>query len=59
MRRVVDLCDRTGKRFRTLPAMGELIDGKVSVKTVREVTLEDFLDREEVHLWIMGGSPDT
>jgi len=50
MRRVVDLCDRTGKRYRTVPGMGELIDGRVSVKTVREVTLEDFLDREVVCL---------
>lgn len=50
MRRVVDLCDRTGKRFRTLPSLGELINGKVSIKAIREVTLEDFLGREEVRL---------
>ena len=50
MRRAVELCDRTGKPFRTVPGMGELINGKVSVKTIRKVTLEDFLGREEVHL---------
>jgi len=50
MRRIVAACDRTGKRYRTMPGIGELIDGKVSVKAIREVTIEDILGREEVHL---------
>ena len=50
MRRAVELCHHTGKPCRTVPSMGELINGKVSVKTIRKVTLEDFLGREEVHL---------
>ena len=50
MRRIVTLCKETGKRFRTVPGIWELIEGKVSVKTVREVTLADLLGREEVHL---------
>lgn len=50
MRRMVALCEKTGKRFRTIPGIGELIDGKVSIKTIREVTLEDLLGREEVRL---------
>lgn len=50
MRRIVDLCDKTGKRIRTVPGIGELIEGKVSVKTIRDVTLGDLLGREEIHL---------
>jgi FlaA1/EpsC-like NDP-sugar epimerase len=50
MRKLVSLCEKTGKRFRTIPGIGELIDGKVSIKTIREVTLEDLLGREEVRL---------
>jgi len=50
MRRIVETCKRTGKRYRTVPSIGELIDGRVSIKTVRDVTLEDLLGREEVHL---------
>ena len=50
MRRIVTLCEKTGKRFRTIPGIGELIDGKVSIKTIREVTLADLLGREEVRL---------
>jgi FlaA1/EpsC-like NDP-sugar epimerase len=50
MRRIIDACERTGKRFRTVPSMGELIEGKVSVNAIREVTLEDLVGRDEVHL---------
>jgi FlaA1/EpsC-like NDP-sugar epimerase len=50
MRRIVAACERTGKRFRTLPGIGELIDGSVSVKTMRQVNLLDLMGREEVLL---------
>jgi len=50
MRRIVAACERTGRRYRTMPGIGELIDGKVSVKAIREVTIEDVLGREEVRL---------
>jgi FlaA1/EpsC-like NDP-sugar epimerase len=50
MRRIVKFCEETGKRFRTMSNIGELIDGKVSVKALREVRIEDILGREEVHL---------
>jgi FlaA1/EpsC-like NDP-sugar epimerase len=50
MRRIVDLCEKTGKRFRTVPGILEIIEGKVSVKSIRDVTLEDLLGREEVRL---------
>ncbi|TFG90101.1 MAG: polysaccharide biosynthesis protein, partial [Syntrophobacterales bacterium] len=50
VRRIVALCEKTGKRFRTIPGIWELVEGKVSIKTVRDVTLEDILNRGEVHL---------
>jgi len=50
MRHIVDTCDRTGKRFRTVPGFGELIGGRVSIKAIREVTIEDILGRDEVHI---------
>ena len=50
MRRIMNVCERTGKPLRTVPGIGELIDGRISVKTVRNVTLEDLMDREELHL---------
>ncbi len=50
IRRIVALCEKTGKRFRTIPGIWELVEGKVSIKTVRDVTLADILNRDEVRL---------
>ena len=50
MRKIVEACDRTGKKYRTTPALAELIGGRVSFKTIREVSVEDLLSREEVQL---------
>ncbi len=50
MRRIVSLCEKTGKQFRTLPGIGELLEGKISVMAIRKVHMEDLLDREEIHL---------
>jgi FlaA1/EpsC-like NDP-sugar epimerase len=50
MRKIVSNCETTGKRFRTVPAISELIDGRISVKALRDVTLQDLMGREEVHL---------
>ncbi|OPY92469.1 MAG: UDP-N-acetyl-alpha-D-glucosamine C6 dehydratase [Syntrophaceae bacterium PtaU1.Bin231] len=50
MRRVVEACEQTGKRYRTLPKIGELIEGRITVNTVREVSMEDLIGREKVQL---------
>jgi FlaA1/EpsC-like NDP-sugar epimerase len=50
MRRIVDLCDSTGRRVRTVPSIGELIDGRISMKAIREVRIEDIIGRDEVVL---------
>lgn len=50
MRRIVALCEQTGKPFRTMPNLDEIMDGRVSVKAVRNVRFEDLLGREEINL---------
>ena len=50
MRRVVAVCKESGLRFKTVPSYGELIDGKVTLKTVREVAYRDLIGRETVKL---------
>lgn len=50
MRRIVNLCKETGKPFRTVPNIGELIGGRISLKAVRNVRVEDLLGREQVQL---------
>lgn len=50
MKRIVEACDATGLKTRTTPGIGELIDGKVSFKAIREVSFEDLLGRDPVNL---------
>lgn len=50
MERIVAACKRTGKPFKTMPPIGELINGQTSLKLVREVSITDLLGRDEVRL---------
>ncbi len=50
MRRIVEICDATKIPYKTLPGMGEIIDGKVSIKTIRDVSYKDLLGRPPVQL---------
>ncbi|MDX1814970.1 MAG: polysaccharide biosynthesis protein, partial [Thermodesulfobacteriota bacterium] len=50
VRHIVDHCREGKAKFRILPGVGELIDGKVSVKELREIRIEDLLGREPVRL---------
>jgi FlaA1/EpsC-like NDP-sugar epimerase len=50
MRRIIEACEATGLKSRTTPGIGELIDGKVSFKTIREVSFEDLLGRDPIDL---------
>jgi FlaA1/EpsC-like NDP-sugar epimerase len=50
MRRFVEICEKTGRRYRTIPTLRELIAGEILVKQLREVHLEDLLGREPVRL---------
>jgi len=46
----VDLCRETGIACKTIPGMGELINGKLSVSQIREVSYADLLGRSPVEL---------
>ena len=50
IRRIVEICDESGLKFKTIPGMGELINGKVSVNAIREVAYRDLLGREIINL---------
>jgi FlaA1/EpsC-like NDP-sugar epimerase len=50
MRRVVGACEATGLPCKTLPGVGELIEGKVSLQSIRKVRYEDLLGRKQVQL---------
>ena len=50
MRRVVEVCEATGIPCKTVPGVGELIEGKVSVQAIRKIRYEDLLGRKQVKL---------
>ena len=50
MRNIVKLCEKTGIPFKTVPSMGELINGKVTIKAIRDVSYKDLLGRAPVKL---------
>ena len=51
MRHIVEICKKTGKRYKTVPGISELIDQEeVTLDVVRDVAYTDLLGREEVKL---------
>ena len=50
MRQIVGACKASGLPFKTLPSLGSLVDGKVTVNDVRNVEYEDILGRSPVQL---------
>ncbi len=50
MRRIVDHCKAIKKPYRTIPTMSELIDKKITLNAVRDVSIMDLLGRQEVNL---------
>jgi len=50
MKRIVNVCTIAGLLFKTLPGLGEMVRGNVSLKHLRDVSYEDLLGREHVEL---------
>lgn len=50
MRKIVAECKETGLPYKTIPGMGEIISGEVTVSTIREVSYNDLLGRDNVKL---------
>ena len=50
MRRIIAICEGCRAAFKTLPAIGQILDGQVSIKALRDVDYEDLLRRAPVHL---------
>ena len=50
IRAVVERCEGINVRFRTIPALADLIEGRVEVSQIRAVEVEDLLGRDPVRL---------
>jgi len=50
MRRIVEECKAADVRFKTIPGLDHLIDGRVTVNQLRNVAIDDLLGRDSVQL---------
>jgi len=50
MRHIIELCSGTKLKFQSLPGVGDLIDGRVTVSQIRPVDINDLLGRAAVQL---------
>ncbi len=50
MRTIVNSLKESGIEFKTIPGMGELINGRVTVNAIREVAYRDLIGREPIKL---------
>ena len=50
IRRIVNTCKACQIAYKTLPGIGEIIDGRVNIKALRDVNYEDLLGRAPVQL---------
>jgi FlaA1/EpsC-like NDP-sugar epimerase len=49
-KRAVDLCEAAGLKVMTVPALADIVAGRVSVSALRAVELDDLLGRDPVQL---------
>jgi FlaA1/EpsC-like NDP-sugar epimerase len=50
LQQVYKECQKTDCKVKKVPGIYELINGKVDIKEIKEVEIEDLLGRDEVHL---------
>ncbi|MCI5125283.1 MAG: polysaccharide biosynthesis protein [Candidatus Electrothrix sp. AR5] len=50
MQRIVAICQQTQLPYKVLPGIGQLIDGNLSLKNMREISYADLLGRKEACL---------
>jgi FlaA1/EpsC-like NDP-sugar epimerase len=49
-RRIVSQCDEAGIAFLSVPELGDLLNGRVAISDLRDVSIEDLLGRDPVSL---------
>jgi FlaA1/EpsC-like NDP-sugar epimerase len=50
IRRVVSKANEAGVKYRSIPALHDILSGRVSISQIREVELEDLLRRDTIRL---------
>ena len=47
---IINICKETKCKLKTIPGIFEIIDGKVDIKKIRDVEIEDLLGREPINV---------
>ena len=50
MRRIIGQCKLAGLKSKTIPGLSELIDGSISIRSIRDVEFRDILGREIIRM---------
>src|SRR6185437_9281585 len=50
MQRFVEICEQANVKFRTMPALSDIISGRVRISEFRDVRVEDILGRDPVEI---------
>jgi FlaA1/EpsC-like NDP-sugar epimerase len=50
MRRIIEICELCEVPFQTLPSVKDVLSGRISRGNLRDVSIEDILGREPIHL---------
>ncbi len=50
IREIIEMCNTLGVKFKTLPSVTDIMDGRVTVSDLRDVDIMDILRREPVEL---------
>jgi FlaA1/EpsC-like NDP-sugar epimerase len=50
LKRIIAICDAVPVKVRIIPALGEILEGRVSVSRVRDIQVEDLIGRAPVQL---------
>lgn len=48
MREVIEICQQTNCKLKTMPGLYQLINGEIDIKKIRDVEIEDLLGRDPV-----------
>ena len=49
-----DICSRTGCKFKQMPGIYQLANGEVSIQAIRDIVIEDLLERDVVKVDMAG-----
>jgi len=50
VRQLLELCERAGVQAKIIPGIYQILDGRVNLSRIRDVSIEDLLGREQVQL---------